>query len=235
MAHWPSTLANAYHLFVVAGYPTLGKSSALWMAARTRFPLFGNDHGSVVPTVDNLEHIRENSPTVEKLKAGFWLTLTDIPHLNMQSRLPARLILHLDLLLTFLRLRPASKEISQPSQVDSIFERLFAQSSLRKYRKCTVITLYAPLPEIQRRWQHRFPTGIPPTSSPILVAKDRLINDRHVAEPALAAIYRGWERQLKSLSLSGVLDRHMRITSRLNGEPPSSGSAMPVLEQPPVD
>jgi len=51
---------------------------SLWQAAQTGLPLFGKENGSVVPSMQALAGVGENSDTATKLQAGFWLTLADI-------------------------------------------------------------------------------------------------------------------------------------------------------------
>lgn len=225
VSHHLSCLTQISHLFIVAGYPTLGKSSSLWQSARTGFALFGEDNGSVVPSLEALGDVRENSDTKAKLKAGFWLTLGDLPHLNQEPRLPKLLILHLDLLLVYLLLRDRGNAVSGTGEFGAAFARLFAQPALRRYQKYTATTLYSPIEEVQRRWHHRYPGGVPSNCSKILRAKDRLINDEVVAAPLFAGIHRAWADCLVSLSRSGVLASHMQLESSLRAEFPPPGSS----------
>jgi hypothetical protein len=92
----PASLPSR-HLYIVAGYPASGKTSALWKAARDRQPLFGPDHLAVIPERRAIQFVSETSDTNAKLRAGFWCALRDLPQMNREARLPDRLILHLDL------------------------------------------------------------------------------------------------------------------------------------------
>ncbi|MCL6741530.1 hypothetical protein LZ518_10335 [Sphingomonas sp. RB56-2] len=222
MQHHLTCLTQISHLFIVAGYPTLGKSSSLWRAAQTGFPLFGEENGPVVPKADDLGDIGEHSSTDEKLKAGFWLTQSDLPSLAKQSQLPKLLILHLDLLLAYLLHRERVPPAIGPGEFATVFDRLFTHPALRRYEKCTVTTLYSPIDEVQRRWRHRYPTGIPPNSGRIVKAKDRLITDELVAGPLYAALHVAWERCLASLMRNGKLAGHLKARSRLEADLPDS-------------
>jgi len=222
VTHHLSALAQIGHLFVVAGYPTLGKSSSLWQAAQTGLPLFGKENGSVVPSMQALAGVGENSDTATKLQAGFWLTLADIPNLNNEPRLPKLLILHLDLLLAFLLLRDRQDPRVGPNAVAAAFARLFEQPALRHYQKCTVTTLFSRLDEVQRRWRHRYPGGIPFDSGKILRTKDQMINDPNVAAPLFVSIHRAWASCLKSLADRDMLAGHIQLGSTIR---PGAGSA----------
>ena len=222
MHHHLTCLTQISHLFIVAGYPTLGKSSSLWRAAHTGFPLFGEGNGAVVPRADALGDIGEHSSTDEKLKAGFWLTQSDLPNLAKQPQLPKLLILHLDLLLAYLLHRDRMPPAIGSNELGGMFDRLFQHPALRHYEKCTVTTLYSPIDEVQRRWRHRYPTGIPPNSSRIVKAKDKLITDELVAAPLYSALHVAWERCLTSLSRNGKLAGHLKARSRLGADSPAS-------------
>jgi hypothetical protein len=223
VSHHLSCLTQISHLFIVAGYPTLGKSSSLWQSAQTGFALFGEDNGAVVPRLEVLGDVGEDSDTKAKLKAGFWLTLGDLPHLNNEPRLPKLLILHLDLLLVYLLLRDRGDAVSGTGEFAAAFARLLAQPALRSYEKYTVTTLYSPIEEVQRRWRHRYPDGVPSNCGKILMAKDKLINDKLVAAPLFAGIHRAWADCLASLSRSGVLASHQQLGSSLRSDMPTSG------------
>lgn len=216
----PSPLKDSNHLYLVAGYPTSGKSSSLWKSAQERYPLFGADNISVVPEYRAIRDIRENMGTKAKLKAGFWCTLADIPHLNEELRLPKRLILHLDLLLVYLLFRAPNKSIPEMTEIEAAFVRLFAQPALRRYEQYTVTTLCVPLEEIQRRWRYRYHAGVRPNHGRIIAEKDRLITDGDVAASVFAAIHGTWGRCLASLSRSGKLAEHFQARVRLHSEPP---------------
>lgn len=196
------------HLYIVAGYPASGKSSSLWDSARGRVSLFGNDNHSVIPAIEELRDVRENFGTKDKLKSGLWCTLSDVPQLNVEFGLPTRLVLHLDLLLAYLLHRAPGNSIPEPTEMDAAFGRLLAQPALKRYARITITTLYVPLVEIQRRWRHRYPDGVPAKSSMTLIEKHRLITDGGVAAPLFSAIHDGWERCLASLSGSGALASH---------------------------
>ena len=226
----PTPRPDERHLFIVAGYPASGKSSSLWKASQTGFPLFGAEHGPVVPGSEALQGVRENSGTAAKLQAGFWVTLTDVRHLNAAALLPRRLVLHLDLLLAYVLHRASGRRISDAIDLDQVFASLFVQTALRDYRQCTVTTLYAPLEEIQRRWRYRYPGGAAANCSKVLAAKDRLIMEGDVAAPLFGAIHAAWGRCLASLSRAGVLAGHLQARSRLQSDgaqaeiQPSAGS-----------
>lgn len=216
----PSPLEDSNHLYIVAGYPTSGKSSSLWKSALERLPIFGTDNISVVPEFEAVRDIREDFSTKAKLKAGFWCTLRDIPHLNEELCPPKRLILHLDLLLVYLVFCTRHKLVPEMSEIEAAFARLFAQPALRCYEQYTVTTLFVPLEEIQRRWRYRYRTGIRPNCSVIVAEKNRLITDGDVAASVFAAIHGTWERCLASLSHSGILAEHFQARVRLNSELP---------------
>ena len=217
---------DSRHLYIVAGYPTSGKSSSLWQSARTGHALFGEAAGSVVPPFKSLRGIREDCGTLAKLKAGLWVTLADLPNLDRQRALPPGLILHLDLLVAYLRYR-GGPIFLEAMDFDIAFARLFAQPLLASYERYSVVTLHAPLEEIQRRWLHRYRDGIPPTCGRLFAQKDRLIRDEHVAPRAFAGIHGAWERCLASLARDGLLAARFDARSQLRADLPVA--ARPVL------
>lgn len=203
----------------MAGYPASGKSTALWKTARTGFPLFGADGAGAVPGVASLNGTYEDAAPSAKLQSGLWVTLTDIPELNRQLTLPARLILHLDLLLAFLLDRPAANELLDTARIKAIFARLFDQPALRRYERCTVTTLHASLGEIRRRWSDRYPAGISADRNKLLLAKDRLISDDRLAAPTFALIHAAWGLFLETLDCEGKLAQRINLQSGSSSQP----------------
>ena len=212
MANRSSTLAENRHLYIVAGYPAAGKSSALWKSAHTGFPLFGNENGSVVPAADTLNGVNEASDAASKIKARFWFTLADLPYLNNRPVPPDQLIFHLDLLLAVIRYRTYGGAVTV-TEMEALFARLFAEPALRAFRQCTVTTLHVSIEEVQKRWRHRFPGGITSKQSRTLASKDRLIMDERVAAPLFATIHLGWEKHLAALQRNGLLVGRYRARS----------------------
>ena len=212
MADRRSPVADNRHLYIVAGYPTAGKSSALWKSAHTGFPLFGKENGSVVPTADALKGVNEVSDIAAKLKAQFWFTLADLPYLNSQPVLPDRLIFHLDLLLAVMRYRTYGGDVTL-AEMEALFARLFTEPALRAFQRCTVTTLHISIDEVQKRWRHRHPAGVASRRSRTLASKDRLIMDGRIAAPLFAMIHLGWEKHLLALQRDGLLAGRHRARS----------------------
>jgi hypothetical protein len=213
---------HSRHLYIVAGYPTSGKSSSLWQCARFGRPLFGEAGGSVIPPFENLQGIREDFDTAAKLKAGFWITLADLPKLSRQHTLPPQLILHLDLLVAYLRYRAGPA-----AGFDAAFARLFAEPALQGYGRYSVTTLHTPLEEIQRRWRYRYRNGIPSDCGKLFAEKDKLIMDERVAAGVFTGIYEAWDRCLASLARNGLLAAHAQARSRLRANLPVAASPVP--------
>ena len=212
-------MADNRHLYIVAGYPTAGKSSALWKSAHTGFPLFGRENGSVVPAADTLHGVNEVTDAAAKLKARFWFTLADLPYLNSQPILPDRLILHLDLLLAAMRYRTYGGPVTV-TEMKALFARLFEEPALSAFQRCTVTTLQISIEEVQRRWRHRHPVGVTFNGSRTLASKDRLIMDERVAAPLFATIHSGWEKHLDELRRNGLLVGRHRARSTFDEKEP---------------
>jgi len=208
------------HLYIVAGYPTSGKSTCLAQAVRERFPIFGRDSLSVIPDQEAIRGFHDRLSTAAKLKAGYWVTLVDLENLNQERRLPKRLILHLDLLLAYLSFRPAGDPDPRMDDALAAFARLFAQPALRYYERFTVTTINVPIEEIQRRWHDRHRDGFPETGGKILADKKRFITDGAVAASAHAAIHAAWQGCLLLLSRSGKIANHLHVQTSARADAP---------------
>jgi hypothetical protein len=190
----------------VAGYPTSGKSTVLWKAVEEGLRIFGPETGHVVPSIRDLAGVDEDSAADAKMKAGLWLTLADLPFLNGLTELPRNLVLHLDLLLSYLLYRDTQLTFPTVSEAEQALAKVFEQPAINFYGKITVTTLYASFAEVRERWSHRWQAGLPANTGALLAEKDTLFREQRLGRKAFDNIYAAWERQVERLRFSGRLE-----------------------------
>ncbi len=217
-----SRKSGSNRLYIVAGYPTSGKSTVLWKAVEERLPVFGPDTDYVVPTIRDLEGVEEDSPTEAKMKAGLWLTLWDLPFLNKQAELPPNLVFHLDLLLSYLLYRDTQLTFPTVSYAQGALAKVFEQPAIKSYDKIIVTTLYASFPEVRERWSHRWQAGLPADTGPLLAEKDTLFREQKLGGMACENIYAAWEKQVERLRSSGRLELSSQLEISFDFPPPDT-------------
>lgn len=198
-------------LFIVAGYPTSGKSTVLWKAVEEGLRIFGADTDEVVPKLRDLDGVDEDSPAEAKMKAGLWFTLADLPFLNEQTSLPSNLVLHLDLLLTYLLYRDTQLTFPTVIEAEAALAGVFEEPALKFYDRIAVTTLYASFREVRERWSHRWQAGLPRDTGALLAEKDTIFRERQLGRMAFENIYAAWEKHVERLRASGELARSNQL------------------------
>ena len=218
------------HLFIVAGYPASGKSTLLREAAKKRLPIFGEENDHALCTPETARAMHENRSTEEKLQLGFWCTLTDIPYLNAQDRLPRILVFHLDLMLAYLCWREARLTFPSLQQAEYALIRFFEQPAIARYDRVTTTTLDVSFEELQAHWSYRFRAGLPPNTGSVLAEKNTMFLESRLGQMACENLYAAWQQCQDGLAQAGKLGATRRFSLAF-GTGPASGTAAEFARQ----
>lgn len=205
-------------LFLLAGYPGVGKTTLLTSALRQQFPLFGNRYD----TLFQATRIPTSFPewaigAKETLKRGTWFSDRHIPYLSTLPELPAHVVMHIDLVS---QLTPSPKSGHCPAALipllprttqsladeagnDHFFKHVLSTDFYRRFDRVVVNTLYAPWRTIARQWHARQAAQKLPYGRLRLFAHERPGADIHMA------IYKSWVRS------ATVLDPELMLLSRV--------------------
>jgi hypothetical protein len=196
-------MTSPRQLFLVAGYPASGKSVLLLGWLTGRWNPFG-EQGPPIPVVPRSHNLAERSSAEQKIQAGVWCTLRDIPALSRRTSLPPALIFHLDLLLAYLRYEQPAAAID-PREVELAYARLFAEPLFAQVEQIDVTTLETPLAVIQERWKERRPKweGSGERGN-MMRRKDTMITGADALD-TYAIILQGWHGWLSSMAGRGKL------------------------------
>lgn len=166
-------------LFVVAGYPAAGKSTALGLVASGRAvlfpPPFAPDFAKCLPD----EELVESTPTADKLRHKMWLAYVDSAEFARIEPKPAHAVFHLDLLLHLLfDMRPRAMSDFTDEAIRRAFALFFSGPFCAAYPERAVVTLYPEFLVVRSRWGARM-RQLGETDNPIFKMKDQIIMGRH--------------------------------------------------------
>jgi hypothetical protein len=143
-------------LFVVAGYPGSGKTTALSLAAFKGAQLFPKPFDQRFSACLPEQFMSERSPTREKLAARMWLTCGDEAEFSAIEHKPQDAVHHLDLLMRLMMdVRVRSWDDLDDAAIRRSFEDFFARPIAGAYAERCVVTLYPDFALIRHRWTAR--------------------------------------------------------------------------------
>jgi len=166
-------------LYVVAGYPASGKSTALGLSASGRISLFPSPFERDFK--DNLpeEVLKESTATAEKLRRRMWLAYVDGTAFARIEPKPQHAVFHLDMLLHLLfDIRPSAISDITDEAIRRSFEAFFAGPFCAPYPERAITTLYPDFLVLRSRWGARM-EEVKETDNPIMRMKDQIIMGRH--------------------------------------------------------
>jgi hypothetical protein len=140
-------------LFVVAGYPAAGKSTALGLAASGRATLFPPPFARELAQCLPDEELAESTPTAEKLRRRMWLAYVDSTEFARTEPKPRSAVYHLDLLLHLLNdIRPRAMSDFTDEAIRCSIEAFFTGPFCTPYPERAIITLYPEFLIVRSRW-----------------------------------------------------------------------------------
>lgn len=105
-------------LFILAGYPGVGKTTLLTTALRQQTPLFGEKYDTLFQATRVPSRFPEWAIGARKtLERGTWFSDRHIPYLSTLPELPAHVVMHIDLAS---QLAPSPKSGHCPGGFDSL-------------------------------------------------------------------------------------------------------------------
>lgn len=207
-------------LFMLAGYPAVGKSTVLTSALRNRLALFGPKHDALFQSTRIPPRFPEWTLTAEELLAhGSWFSERDVPYLATQRQLPSHLVLHIDLASLA---SPDPKSPRCPPEVsallprtgrslvdvaehEAIYRYALSDPFYARFDHVVVNTLYAPWETIAKQWQDRqvhLQTKVP--------GREPLFNFARPRPDIHKAMYTGWLRAIRVLNPELALYSEMK-------------------------
>jgi hypothetical protein len=166
-------------LFVVAGYPAAGKSTALGLAASGRATLFPPPFARELAQCLPDEELAESTPTAEKLRRRMWLAYVDSTEFARTEPKPRSAVYHLDLLLHLLNdIRPRAMSDFTDEAIRCSIEAFFTGPFCTPYPERAIITLYPEFLIVRSRWGARM-RQLGTTENPMFQMKDQIIMGRH--------------------------------------------------------
>jgi hypothetical protein len=207
-------------LFILAGYPGVGKSTLLATALSQRIPLFGTQHDTLFQATRIPPRFPEwTLGARETLEAGSWFSDSHVPYLSKLPELPAHVVLHIDLVWQLTpppKHRPAAlvpllprtmQALADPAANQRIFNHILSSDFYRRFDRVLVNTLHAPWRTVARQWHARhtvqkLPPGRVRFFAPVF-AYERPGVEIH------RAIYRSWIRA------TAVLAPEIKLFSRV--------------------
>ena len=166
-------------LYVVAGYPASGKSTALGLSAQKDIRLFPPDIYADFRHWLPSEVLEETTPTAEKLRRRMWLAYIDSSEFARIAPKPERAVYHMDLLLHLLHdIRPRAMDDFTDQAIRKSFEGFFAGPFCTPYAERSVVTLYPDFLVLRSRWGARM-GKVGETDNPFMQMKDQIIMGRN--------------------------------------------------------
>lgn len=162
-------------LYVVAGYPASGKSTALELSARRNVKLFPPHLNAGFRDCLPGEVLAEITPTAEKLRHGMWLAYVDSAAFARFAPKPERAVYHMDLLLHLLNdIRPRAMDDLSDEAIRRSFEAFFCGPFCADYAERSVVTLFPDFLVLRSRWGARM-GKMGATDNPFMQMKDQII------------------------------------------------------------
>ncbi len=193
-------------LFVVAGYPASGKTTALQLSSRKGIrlfpPPFDRDFQSSLPP----KVMGQFVPTEEKLRGRMWLHYVDEEAFARIEPKPRHAVYHMDLLLHLLNdIQPNAMSDFTDEAIRGSFEAFFAGPFCAPYPQRAVATLYPDFLVLRSRWGARM-AEVDDTDITTIQHKDQIIMGGH--GPALYRRVMGiWYKVASDASLGNWLLR----------------------------
>jgi len=162
-------------LYVVAGYPASGKTTALLLSARKGValfpPPFDRDFRASLPE----KVMGQFDPTDEKLRGRMWLHYVDEAAFAVTEAKPEHAVYHMDLLLHLLNdIEPQAMSDFTDEAIRRSFEAFFSGPFCSDYPERAVCTLYPEFLILRSRWGARM-GEIEGTTNPTIQHKDQMI------------------------------------------------------------
>lgn len=160
-------------LFVVAGYPASGKSTALGLAASKGIKLFPpHYHRDFISCLPDAV-LPEITPTAEKLRRRMWLSYSDSIAFGRIASKPQHVVYHMDIFLHLLHdIRPSAMSDFTDEAIRNPFDAFFAGPFCAAYPERAVTTLYPDFLVLRSRWGARM-EEMGDTDNPFMQMKDQ--------------------------------------------------------------
>jgi hypothetical protein len=217
-------------LFILAGYPGVGKTTLLTMALRQQAPLFGEKYNALFQSTRIPTRFPEWAISAqETLERGTWFSDRHIPYLSTLPELPAHVVLHIDLV-TQLTPSPTSshcpaalipllprtpRSLADEAGNDHVFKHVLSIDFYRRFDCVVINTLYAPWRTIAHQWLARQRAQKLPSGRQGLFTHEGPGMDIH------GAIYKSWLRSAAVLEPELMLFSRMEQGRLIMGEIPA--------------
>jgi hypothetical protein len=181
-------------LFILAGYPSSGKSTLLMHALRNEIPLFGVEYSQLFLNRKIATGANEGDPSLKKLKDGLWFTTQDLDFLSKRRALPNGSIFHLDLLLAVLLQQPIVPLLSDERYVSTLINRYCAHSFFAKFDEVICNTLCPEWDVVarQNRIRNIASGNVGKALGPIFSVKNALLDETNPRKDTYSAIITAW-------------------------------------------